>query len=58
MLLSYGTGFYVGYNLANKVSTTGDATISGNLNGWSNIDRWLTFECATEILNKFRNFGI
>ena len=31
MLLSYSTGSYVGYNLANKVSTTGDATISGNL---------------------------
>ena len=31
MLLSYSTGSYVGYNLANKVSTTGDASISGNL---------------------------
>ena len=32
ILLYYSTGSYVGYNLANKVSTTGDATISGNLN--------------------------
>ena len=32
MLLSYSTGSYVDYNLANKVSTTGDASISGNLN--------------------------
>ena len=32
MLLSYSTGPYGDYNLANKVSTTGDATISGNLN--------------------------
>ena len=31
MLLSYSTGSYVDYNLANEVSTTGDATISGNL---------------------------
>ena len=31
MLLSYSTGSYVDYNLANKVSTTGDASISGNL---------------------------
>ena len=31
MLLSYSTGSYVGYNLANKVSTTGGASISGNL---------------------------
>ena len=31
MLLSYSTGSYVGYNLANKVSTTGDAPISGDL---------------------------
>ena len=26
--------------------------------GWSNIDRWLTFECTTGIINKFRNFGV
>ena len=31
MLLSYSTGSYVDYNLANKVSTTGDASISWNL---------------------------
>ena len=31
MLLSYSTGSYVDYSLASKVSTTGDATISGNL---------------------------
>ena len=31
MLLSYSTGSYVDYTLANKVSTIGDATISGNL---------------------------
>ena len=31
MLLSYSTGSYVDYNLANKVSTTGDASISGHL---------------------------
>ena len=31
MLLSYSTGSYVDYNLANKVPTTGDASISGNL---------------------------
>ena len=31
MLLSYSTGSYVGYSLANKVSTTGDASISGDL---------------------------
>ena len=31
MLLCYSTGSYVDYNLANKVSTTGGATISGNL---------------------------
>ena len=31
MLLYYSTGSYVDYNLANKVSTTGDASISGNL---------------------------
>ena len=32
MLLSYSTGSHDDYNLANKVSTIGDATISGNLN--------------------------
>ena len=32
MLLSYSTGSYVDSNLANKVSRTGDSTISGNLN--------------------------
>ena len=32
MLLSYSTGSYVDYNLANKVSTIGDATISVKLN--------------------------
>ena len=31
MLLYYSTGSYVDYDLANKVSTTGDASISGNL---------------------------
>ena len=31
MLLYYSTGSYVDYNLANKVSTTGDASISVNL---------------------------
>ena len=31
MLVSYSTGSYVDCNLANKVSTTGDATISGIL---------------------------
>ena len=31
VLFSYSTGSYVDYNLANKVSTTGDASISGNL---------------------------
>ena len=31
MLLSYSTGSYVDFNLANKVSTTGDASVSGNL---------------------------
>ena len=30
MLLSYGTGSYADYNLANKVFTTADASISGN----------------------------
>ena len=31
MLLAYSTGSYGGCNLANKVSTTGDASISGGL---------------------------
>ena len=31
ILLSYSTGPYVDYNLANKVFTTGDASIRGNL---------------------------
>ena len=38
VLLYYSTGSYVDYNLANKVSTTGDAPISPNLTTNGNMD--------------------
>ena len=38
MLLYYSTGSYVDYNLASKVSTIGDASISPNLTINSNMD--------------------
>ena len=58
MLLSYSTGSYVGYNfytktdtgnlLTDKVSTTGDATINGNLDVGS-----VTIDAGSYTMGKF-----